>query len=389
MRILVASDLYYPYKCGCSHFTQNLAVCLQKRGHDVLIIAPSSTISQGFYSHNSIRVFGVRSFPILLYKNFRFSPPLFVKKSLKKVIREFNPDIIHAQGHFFICSMTLNIAKELSIASVSTNHLVAENITHYLHLPKKLENLLNKLYWLYFRFVFDKFDFVTTPTKTAADILKKAGLKKKVFSLSNGIDLEKFNPNNKGDYLKKQYFLPNKPILLYVGRLDKEKNLNWVLRAFAKALKKIEIHLTVVGIGEQESHLKNLAKKLGIEKSVTFTGFVKDLDLPNMYALADSFIIAGTAELQCLVAMEAMATGLPVLAADALALPELVKDGDNGYLFKPGDIEDISSKMIKMFEDKKVRLQMGKRSLELIQKHEINKTMDEFERIYKSLRKKD
>jgi glycosyltransferase involved in cell wall biosynthesis len=127
-----------------------------------------------------------------------------------------------------------------------------------------------------------------------------------------------------------------------------------------------------------------LAKDLGIQDSVVFTGRLDDGDLDKIYSLADVYMGTGTAELQGLAVMEAMAEGLPVLAANAVALPELVKDGYNGYLFEMNE-EDLAKKIIKILSDKKLLKEMGKNSLKTIQIHDIKNTISKFVDLYKEV----
>jgi glycosyltransferase involved in cell wall biosynthesis len=227
---------------------------------------------------------------------------------------------------------------------------------------------------------------VTTPTKTAAALLENAGFRKDVVPVSCGIDLERFKPTNDGLYLKQVFAVPNdKPVLLYVGRLDKEKKIDVILRALPDILRVTSVHLVVVGMGKEKQKLEKLAKELGIQNAVTFTGFVPDKDLQNIYRIADLFVIASIAELQSIVTMEAMASGLPVVAANAMALPELVHDGENGYLFSDGDSRMLAEKVIAIFSNQAMRAQMSQKSLEIIKGHDINKVIEKYESIYSGI----
>jgi glycosyltransferase involved in cell wall biosynthesis len=125
-----------------------------------------------------------------------------------------------------------------------------------------------------------------------------------------------------------------------------------------------------------------LVHDLDLENNITFTGFVKDEDLPNLYALAHVFIMAGTAELQSIVTMEAMATGLPIIAVDAMALPELVHDNANGFLFKHNDLESMAKAIERLFTDEDLYQAMSKKSLEIITYHEISKITNDFINLY-------
>ncbi|MGB7055988.1 MAG: glycosyltransferase, partial [bacterium] len=280
----------------------------------------------------------------------------------------------------------VSAAKKLGIPVMGTNHLMPENLTHYLHLPGIAETWLQRFAWRQFVRVFEQLDFVTTPTRTAAALLAKAGLRKKVVPVSCGIDLERFKPTNDGAYLRRKFAIPtDKPVLLYVGRLDKEKRIDMILQALPDISRVTSVHLVLAGIGKEKRNLEELAEKLGIQQAVTFTGFVPDEDLQNIYGVADLFVTAGIAELQSIVTMEAMASGLPVVAVNAMALPELVHDGENGYLFSDGNSQMFTEKVIAILSDQAMRARMSRRSLEIIKDHDVNKTIEKYESIYSEI----
>lgn len=227
---------------------------------------------------------------------------------------------------------------------------------------------------------------MTTPTKTAAALLAKAGLGKEVVPISCGIDLERFKPSNDGAYLRRRFGIPSdRPVLLYVGRLDKEKRIDLILRALPAIQRLNSVHLVLAGIGKEKRSLEELAHKLGMQKAVTFTGFVPDEDLQNIYRVGDLFVMASIAELQSIVTMEAMASGLPVVATDAMALPELVHDGENGYLFSDGNGQMFAEKVIAILSDQGMRAEMSRKSLEIIKDHDINRIVERFESIYSEI----
>jgi glycosyltransferase involved in cell wall biosynthesis len=170
-----------------------------------------------------------------------------------------------------------------------------------------------------------------------------------------------------------------------LGRLAKEKRNDVILRSLPDILRVTSVHLVLAGIGKEKPKLEELTRKLGIQEAVTFTGFVPDKDLPNIYRIADLFVTAGIAELQSIVTMEAMASGLPVVAVNAMALPELVHDGENGYLFADGDSQMLAQKVIAILSDQSMRAQMSKKSLDIIKDHDINEVVEEYESIYKKI----
>jgi glycosyltransferase involved in cell wall biosynthesis len=384
MKILIATDTYYPDVNGAAYFTYRLANTLARRGHNVSVVCPSRSFRNTVSSENGVTVYGIRSISIgfVVCHDFRISP-LFISRVVRPALRGISPDIIHIQNHFLIGRRTVSVAKRFGIPVIGTNHFMPENLVHFLHLPKIVEKGLLKFAWWDCVRVFRRLDFVTTPTKTAAALLRTAGFGKDIEPVSCGIDLKRFRPANDGSYLKRTFAVPNdKPVLLYVGRLDKEKRIDTVLRALPEILRFTSVHFVVVGIGEEKQKLEELTEKLDIQDAVTFTGFVSDEDLQNIYRIADLFVIAGVAELQSIVTMEAMASGLPVVAVNAMALPELVCDGENGYLFADGDSKMIAEKVIAILTNKTMRAQMSEKSLEIIKGHDISKTMEKYESIY-------
>jgi len=385
MKILIATDTYYPDVNGAAYFAYRLATILAERGHNVFVMCPSRSFKNTVSNDKGVTVYGIRSIPIPVYQNFRISP-LFISRTIRRAVEEISPDIVHIQNHFLIGKQAVSAAKKLGIPVIGTNHFMPENLVHYLHLPETAEKWLRKFAWRECIRIFRQLDFVTTPTKTAVALLKNAGFSKDVIPISCGIDLDRFKPTNDGAYLERRFAIPtDKPVLLYVGRLDKEKRIDLILRALPDILRVTSVHLVLAGIGKEKQKLEELTEKLGIQKAVTFTGFVPDEDLQNIYRIADIFVIAGIAELQSIVTMEAMASGLPVVAVNAMALPELVHDGENGYLFSDGDKQMLAEKIIAILTNQTMRAQMAKKSLEIIKDHDINKIIEKYESIYNEI----
>ena len=386
MRILIVTDNFFPMLGGMIVFVERLALSLKKRGNSVLVMAPSKKFFKKTYFHKGIKIFGLPSIPILVYKNMYVTYPFFMKKLVKDAIREFKPDVIHIQSHFILARPVLKVAREMNIPTVGTIHFMPENMMPHLPIPNFARPKVRKQIWKKLSEVYGQVDLATAPTRTAAEIIKNNGFSKEIHAVSNGIDLKIFNPKNKGDYLRKRYNIPNKPIILYVGRLDKEKNLDKIITAVACVAKKIDIHFIIAGgVGSEAKKLKRLVKSLNLKRFVTFTGYVPSKDIPNLYSIANCFVIASTAELQSLATMEAMASGKPVIAANSMALPELVKHNVNGYLFEPSDTHGLANCIIDIISNKKICRRMSARGLEIIKRHDIKKIILEYESIYRLL----
>ncbi|GGI82333.1 glycosyltransferase [Legionella impletisoli] len=385
MRILTVLDSYPPDLNGGAYFTHRLAKGLQSRGHDVLVICPSRNLSQGYRQYEGIPLYTVRSWPVMLYKNFRICWPLFIKKGLVKAIDDFKPDVVHLQGKFILGGMTHRVSQQKGLPQIATNHFMPENFFHYTKLPKSLEYWFNRVTWKNVIDMLSKVDVVTTPTKTAAELLACVGLQKKVIPVSCGVDLKQFKPNQNASTLREQFNIPHKPILLYTGRLDKEKNLPEVLKAFQLAKATVDAHLVLTGRGAEFTALRSLVKALRLENDVTFTGYLSDEDYPHIYGLANCFINASTAELQSIVSLEALASGLPLIGANAVALPELIEHGVNGYLFEPGDVKTLAQYIVALLRDKDRAKKMGSHSYEIARQHDLNKTIEQYETLYKDI----
>lgn len=389
MKILFGTDNFYRNVSGAATFAYELAKGLAKNGHDISVIAPSIKFKHTVDKHEGMTIYGIPSvmIPKIIHPaGVRVSLPLTVN-STKKLIAKIDPEVVHIHDHYpMIGSKVASAGKKLNLPVVGTNHFMPENFIHYLLPPDFVKEPLSKLAWRQFINVYKHLNLVTTPTKTAARLIHNLGLKNPIIPISCGVDLNRFNPRNSGSYLKKRYKInSSKLVVLFVGRLDKEKNIDVVIKAFPVVLKSIDAQLIIAGKGKEKTNLVNLSKNLGLDKNITFTGFVTEKDLPNLFRMADVFVIASIAELQSIATMEAMASGLPVVAARVMALPELVHDGKNGYLFSDGDTNALANQMIKILKNPALRKKMSANSLKIISRHDLKNTITSYEKLYQKL----
>jgi glycosyltransferase involved in cell wall biosynthesis len=170
--------------------------------------------------------------------------------------------------------------------------------------------------------------------------------------------------------------------VLFVGRLDREKRVEELLRAVAALLCNFPIRAEIIGDGSCRRELEALADQLGIRPAVRFRGVVSEVELVDAYARCAVFCMPGVAELQSLATMEAMAAGAPVVAADAMALPHLVQPGRTGWLYPPGNIDALTSRLAVLLANRRLRQQMGAAGRELVASHAADQTLDAFEALY-------
>lgn len=157
-----------------------------------------------------------------------------------------------------------------------------------------------------------------------------------------------------------------------------------ILRAIAALDPALDVRFDIVGSGDQRRNLEQVTDELGLSERVHFHGHTSDEELRSLLTNASLFAIASIAELQSIATMEAMASGLPIVAADAVALPHLVHDGENGYLFRPGDVEDLAAKLTTVLtQSPEERLRMQQASLEGVKVHDMRRTLDTFEALYR------
>jgi Glycosyltransferase len=244
--------------------------------------------------------------------------------------------------------------------------------------PEFLERPILKFGWWDTGRVLKKMDKVTTPTRRAADILERESGISDVLAISCGIDASRFINNTPTSN--------ENPRVLFVGRLDYEKRLDILIRAIHALSQDIDVQLEIVGNGGEREGLEELASKLGIADRVHFLGFVSEEELPRAYERATVFAMPSIAELQSIATMEAMASGRPVIAANAMALPHLVHSGDNGYLYEPEDVEELSARLRDVLTADSEELErMSENSLHLIQAHDITNTLNIFENFYQGI----
>ncbi|MEK7621089.1 MAG: glycosyltransferase [Patescibacteria group bacterium] len=386
MKILIAADLYWPTLNGVATASRSLAKGLAARGHEVVVIAPSQVGKKHRERDGDYLIERTTSLPFPFYQNFRIS--LTPQREIKKIISKFQPDVIHIQMVMGIGRATLQTGSKLDVPIVSTNHAMPENLLDNIRMLAPFAKPINTMLESYGARFHSSADYVTTPTQSAIDMFahKMKDMEVPVEAVSNGIDLSVFSPDTPSQKLYTKYRLPtDRPVLLYVGRLDAEKHLSVLIQAAAKVIQKIDAHLLIVGQGNERSRLGELARGLGIEHKITFTGKVSNEDLPQIYRIGTVFCMPSPAELQSIVMLEAMATGSPVVAVNAGALAELCHDGKNGYLFKYDDDSMMAAAIVKILTNPKLRAKMLKESLAIAKTHDINYTLDRFEAIYKKL----
>ena len=381
MKILLATESYYPNIDGGAIAQHNLVLELKKRGHEVCVIAPGYSRKNTIEKEDGTTIFRTKGVKLPLYMNGRYHFSIFPYFQVKKIIKNFKPDIVNICSPYPIGISTYICARRQDIPIVGSIHILPGNMITPFHKLKNQERI-NNYSWRYLTYFFNLVDWATIPTKTGAELYKERGLKTNITPISNGLKTEIFNPKNNGEYLRKKFNLPNENIVLYTGRINEEKNLDVLINAIPYVLDKIDAHFLIVGSGgDYKKLLINLAEELNIKKNTTFTDFLEWEDYPNIYSIADLFAMPSEAELQSIVTMEAVASGLPIVVVNKGALHELASK-KNGLVFGAKDSEEMANCIVKILSNNKLRNDMGKKSLELIKEHTMESIAVKFEEIY-------
>jgi len=330
LKILIASQIYSDGN-GQGGFTIRLAENLATHGHQVRALMPSDRRSSYRISQNGVQVEKIAAIHMSLIHPAIYLTPIPLPR-VKRIFEEFEPDIVHIQDHHLLCQAVVHEARNHNIPIIGTNHFLPENLLPFLINFPHVRNLAGRILWKMMLNVFNKADAATTPSHAGADILHQQDIHFPVYPISNGVDTKRFFPDPKVDRLaiRSKYGLANeRPLFLYVGRLDGEKRVDILLDAVAK-LKHTNLQLAIAGGGLQGQALHHQAHQLGLEDHVVFLGYVAAEDLPALYVSSDIFVMPSPEELQSIATLEAIACGKPVLAANMRALPELVTHEING-----------------------------------------------------------
>ena len=347
MRIALFSDTFYPKSDGMSTSTQNLAACLARQGHQVLIVAPKpGRAAPPDFSIPGCDIYWLSSIPSGVYPQLRlasWSPKLHRK------LKEFNPEIVHAMAPMPVSLTGISYAYLHHLPVVMTFHTYFME-PEYLKVIKvqTASELIADLGWDLAKSVHARAQITIAPSDFVAQDLKSRHFKEPILTIPSGIDFDKIKINKeKIDKLSTKYELNGHPVVITVGRVSVEKNLRCLLRIFAQVVQKIPAaRLVVVGGGPDLAAIKKYALSHHVDSQVVFTGDIPhdQIFAAGYYHLGQIFVTASTSETQGMTAVEAQACGLPVVAYHSKGLPFVV--GDAGVLVAEHDEQAMSQALI-------------------------------------------
>ncbi len=335
MKVAMFADSFHPMVDGAVVAMERACTGLEKRGHEVVVIAPDVTPRPTIQRK-------VHYLPSTEFKGYPGYRVAIAPADMLEFVRNEHVDVIHCHGLASMAILSLTAARALKIPHVLTFHTLAhEGMRHYSPLNMR-EDFMDALVWIYLRNLLKRPEVVIVPSSPIREeLLGNRVAMKACEVVPTGVDCTRFTPDNYDKKFLEKYGLLGKRVLLHVGRLSAEKKLDIVLNSLAQlAPTEPDLRLLVVGTGPSEGLYKKMAEDLGISDRVVFTGFLPDSELAKAYASAEMLVIASTFETQGLVVLEALASGTPVTGIRYRAIPEFVKEGKNGCLFDENSCAD-------------------------------------------------
>src|SRR6266699_5577613 len=379
MRIMIVTDQYPPMVGGVPKVTHGLAHDFADRGHHVAVVAPSYGARDVHRVQDSVHIYRFSSFEWPAYEELRI--PFLPILPFRRLLKQVDPDIIHIHSPVVLGNIAQIVAGGLRNPVIATNHYLPINMSRSLSSDPFLGKSFMSVSYTYLVNFCNRCEYVTAPTMTALNLLYEHGLRSPARAISNGIDLVKYTPGLPDKALRSRFHLPSdRPIILSANRLSQEKRIDVLVDAAAKMQE--NAHIVITSTGSAEAELRAQVDALHLHDKVSFLGFISDEELIELYRLSDIFAIPSEADLQSLATMEAMACGLPIVAADAYALPELVHHEENGYLFERGNSVEMAHYLDTLVSDVELRKRMGAKSLEIIAKHDRELVLDQWEALY-------
>lgn len=374
MKIAFFTDTYHPQISGVVENVETSAKALRRLGHEVYIIAPKTP----GYKTKDKYVLWVPSVKVKRNPEFRWVVPI-PDRTMRTIIAQ-NFDIMHGHSGGPLCFLGLEIARMRKIPFIFTYHTLFNRYTHYIFNGKLVTP---KMAEVGSRIFCNLSTHVIVPTQIVRKELRRYGYRKALSVIPGGIDLDKFSQIDRS-FLRRKFKLANDiTILIYVGRLGKEKNIDFLIKAFSEVDQKEKSVMFIVGDGPERKNLEHLASELGLAEKIIFTGFVPTKEVQHYYAGADIFLFASKTETQGLVVAEAMAAKLPVVVVEDGAFKGIVVDQQTG-LVAANNLPSFVKKIELLISSQDLRKRLGSSAQKLIsQEYSAEKQAEKLVSVYK------
>lgn len=376
MRIGMMADVYKPHVSGVTNYIALNKAYLEQLGHQVFIF----TFSAGDYEDEEINVIRSASLPLLdtgYYFNLRYT------KAARRLVQTM--DVVHVHHPFLSGPLALLYCRQRGIPIVFTNH-TRYDLYAQAYLPVMPDVVGNAALQSYLPAFCRACDLVISPSPGVREVLIQFGVDVPIQVVPNGVDLTPFANPVQPVTRKELGFQPKDIVLLFVGRLGPEKNIDFLLRSFTGAVQAYDhMRLVLIGGGPEKENLEDWVKRTGIQHAVRFIGSVAYDQMPRYMAMADAFVTASVTEVHPLTVIEAMAAGLPVVGIRSPGVGDTVIDGETGYLAPQEDLAMFTAMIIRMAVGTSDRQRMGQQAKVESQKYAIERTskllLDQYQQV--------
>jgi glycosyltransferase involved in cell wall biosynthesis len=344
MKIAIVTETFLPSTDGIVTRLTATIRYLRQQGHDVLVIAPEPVVDE----FEGVRLAGIRSCRFFLYKDRKLAMP---RREVGRLLDQFDPDIVHVVNPAVLGVAGIYYGRKYPL--IASYHTRIPQYADYYRLP-----FLKPILWWYLRLLHNRADLNLCTSRAILDELSGKRFRN-VRLWQRGVDADQFGPQHRSGAMRSRLTNgePDKRIILYVGRLAAEKNIEKIRDVMERSG---EFRLAIVGDGphrkELEAHFRGTA--------TVFTGFLHGEELAQAYASSDLFVFPSTTETLGLVLLEAMASGIPVVAADSGPTREQVANGVTGLLYDPADRESFTRSVLSLLRDDELRARMGAQARE-------------------------
>jgi glycosyltransferase involved in cell wall biosynthesis len=357
----MVNAFFHPYIGGTEKHMYELGRRLAKQ-EDLYVLTSRLKNTKEYEELENMKIFRVKAkeykMPLI------YPPPLVIahsaRKKIEKLDKEIDFDVFNLHGRWFpdfghvvkyanrkgkLVTLTLHNGRPVGISPLVTVLGTSFDIAYGKKLLKKVDRI------------------IAVSADLKEDIAKYGLDREKIVVIHNGVDTDFYKPSE--PTFRNKYDNDFENLLLFVGRIVKQKGLHLLIDAMPEILREHpRTGLLIVGKGKMRQYLERKIKRMGLEKNIVFPGFIDDSLMPQLYSSADIFVLPSLWETFGFVLVEAASCGVPLCASNAGGIPEVVKEGENGCIFEMGNVKDTAEKLNTMLDDGKLRRDMGRKGRE-------------------------